>query len=155
MNEHILEFIKYLDSLDAGALATLRQNTGQRVYKTGSLLWRWLPDPGMSWRNQCYLNVAVLFATHKLNTFNEHFATSMSKILVTDSGSNECSAKDLLITWLDSSGDGVFNHLSGLIQMARNHPLNWAELLYYLCNWNSQDAWAQNKIAREFWEEKV
>ena len=148
MNKHQQSFVEYLVSLaknkDLAALAKIRRCRWPRYrYQAGEYIYHFLPTQSDSWANECYLEVASIFAEHRLHSSNTSFGRTMSMVM----GNN----KGRFNVFLSSKNNGVFVHLRHLVSMAGKAPINYIEILNYLCHWNHHDRWAQNKLAKDFW----
>lgn len=154
-------FVEHLEKLEASqdrsALAALRRSLGKSPGQAAEahrhVLWVGPP----SWEEPAYYLVAGLFALHpaswrkdegdrQLTNFGASFAWLKSK---TDSDSIE----KRFVALLDCHEDDLAEHLRHAVSLLRSKeiPVDWAQLLRDLRNWNHEDRFVQRRWARAFW----
>jgi CRISPR system Cascade subunit CasB len=154
-------FVEYLEKLEAGqdraALAALRRSLGKSPGQAAEAHRHvlWVSPP--SWEELAYYLVAGLFALHpaswrkeegdkQLTNFGASFAWLRSK---TDSDSIE----KRFVALLDCHEDDLAEHLRHAVSLLKSKeiPVDWAQLLRDLRNWNHEDRFVQRRWARAFW----
>lgn len=160
-------FIAYLYKLSAdnrrGALADLRRGLSDPP-ATASVMFpyiaRWVPDDArFTWTEKVYYLVASLFAYYqsgsgvmskqRLNTGNlgDHCLKAAQKEM--KSASFEMRFTALLKAHSDDL-PVVLRQMISLLKSA-DVAINWDQLFYDLCHWNSESQYIQRQWANSYW----
>lgn len=142
------KFIDFLSKLkkDKAAMARLRRCINPSLsYEGIRYIAPFMLDEGNTWINRCFVASAAIFAEHQEHTPKMTFGECLRHVL-----KNESQVRRFT-TFLKSKNDAAFYHARQLVALCKDQSLNWSELLYGLCCWNSPKKWVQNKFAYDFW----
>jgi CRISPR system Cascade subunit CasB len=159
------EFVEYLQSLvdreACAALAALRRGLGKAPGSVPDLypyVVPWVPEQGPPWHEEIYYLVSALFALYPENWSPEddHEPTNLGasfRRLADSAGS--ASTERRFIALLNAARDDLPEHLRHAIALLKAHeiPVDWAELLHDLRDWEHEDRPVQRRWARAFWRE--
>lgn len=168
--KQIHPFIDYLYSLNQdqkrGALADLRRGLSETP-GTAPIMFpyvaRWVPENARyTWQEKVYYLVAALFAYYqsgggevgkkKINQGNmgDHCRTALQNLPQSDSFELRFSAL------LKANSEDLHVFLRQMISLLKsaNVPINWDQLFFDLCRWNSESQYIQRRWANNYWGNK-
>jgi CRISPR system Cascade subunit CasB len=157
-------FVDYLVSLaqrdDRAPMAALRRSLASPdgfAFGADRYIVQWLPKRPSAWRERCYYLVAGLFATHPHNwssadRVSSNFGVSFAKCSRDKEEVNE-SIERRFAGMLNADAEDLPVHLRHAVTLLRANevPVDWAQLLGDLQQWNSDKRWVQRKWSRGFW----
>lgn len=159
-SEREIGFATYLkglaDAENRAALAALRRGLGKTPGESADLfpyVVRWLPDD--PWRESAFFLVASLFGLHpaSLPVASDQRRTTnfgASFRLVAD---DVAGAERRFVALLNTHRDDLPEHLRHAVALLKAHdrPIDWAQLLRDVQDWNVPSRSVQRAWAREFW----
>lgn len=159
-----LAFTQYLAELvrrhDAAALAALRRGLGKppgSVPEMYPYVYAWVGDARLSRTvEQDLFTVASLFAFwHQGRTWPELAGSCLGDAMrrMGYTQQNMDAAERRFRILLDADRSELPERLRHSLSLLRAHdvPIDWAELLQDMRNWEADDHWVQRKWARAFW----
>jgi CRISPR system Cascade subunit CasB len=163
-------FIVFLEKLvnDKAAMANLRRGLGKpagTVYEMDRYVLPFLSESTGNKREAAYYTIASLFAfwhqgKDKPESTNGNLGSSLKRLVETEvknNGNREDTEKRLekyLIAILNANYEDLPDHLRRIVSLLKSKdiPLNWAQLLYDIQHWDTDDRWIQHQWAEGFWK---
>lgn len=166
------QFIGYLrwlleESEDGrGAMANLRRGLGKQAataYEMDRYILPRLPEGATTKQEAAYYLVASLFAywhqgRDKPESTAGNLGSSLRALVEQEKDHQkkenlEKSTEKRLNTLLNAHADDLPRHLRHIVGLLRSKdvPLNWAQLLHDVQNWDAESRSVQHKWARGFW----
>jgi CRISPR system Cascade subunit CasB len=160
-DDRVERFVEYLEKLhsaeDRAALAALRRSLGKTPGEAAEAHRYVLHFHPAVWEEPAYYLVAGLFALHPASWRREagdkrptNFGASFAWLR---SNTDSDSIERRFVALLDCHENDLAEHLRHAVSLLRSKeiPVNWAQLLKDLRNWNHEDRFAQRSWARSFW----
>ncbi len=144
---------------DRAALAALRRGLGKPPGEAAEMhpyVVPFLPHDGSRWEEDAHYLVAALFAWHQLvwpeggGEWDRNVGASFVR-LAERAGSG--SIEQRFVALLNSHRDDLPEHLRHAVGLLRAHevPVDWAQLLRDIQEWDRESRSTQRSWARAFW----
>lgn len=144
------------------ALAALRRGLGKRPGEAPQVfpyVVPWLPPNAPPLREDTFYLVASLFASHPIDwpggdgdRSARNFGASLARLARERSSA---SIERRFVALLSAAYADLPEHLRHAIALLKSDdvPVDWAQLLHHLQQWNHPDRWVQRAWARAFWQQ--
>jgi CRISPR system Cascade subunit CasB len=157
-------FIRYLQDFvkkdDRAPLAALRRGLGKEPAEASDMypyVVPWLPPDAAPWEETAYYLVAALFALHQAS-WPEGDGTPRDTNLgvslrLLASRSESAGVEPRLVALLNSHVDDLPEHLRRIVALLKAYevPVDWAQLLRDVQEWNLPRRRVQRDWARAYW----
>lgn len=166
--KQIHPFIDYLYGLTIveqrrGALADLRRGLSAPPAQAPVMfpyVARWVPeDARYTWREKVYYLIAALFAYYQSGS-GEKSKVKITKgnmgdhcLAATKNEKQSDSFEMRFSALLKANSDDLAVVLRQMISLLKSAdvPINWDQLFYDLCHWNSESQYIQRQWANSYW----
>jgi CRISPR system Cascade subunit CasB len=162
-------FITFLEKMtpEKAAMANLRRGLGKpagTVYEMDRYVLPFLSKSTGNKREAAYYTIASLFAfwhqgKDKPESANGNLGSSLKQLVNIESKNNnredtEKRIEKYLMAILNANNEDLPDHLRRIVSLLKSKdiPLNWAQLLYDIQHWETDDRWIQHQWAKNFWE---
>jgi CRISPR system Cascade subunit CasB len=157
-------FIRYLQDFvkkdDRAPLAALRRGLGKEPAEASDMypyVVRWLPPGAAPWEENAYYLIAALFALHQGSWPEGDGAsreTNLGASLRRLAGRSESAGVEpRFVALLNSHVDDLPEHLRRVVALLKAYevPVDWAQLLRDVQEWNLPRRRVQRAWARAYW----
>lgn len=161
-SSHDRAYAAYLNDLEANehraALAALRRGVGPGTRADAyPYVFPWIPPGATRWQETAYALVGALFATHRA-TWVHHDegqrSTNLGASLAWLARETESqSIERRFVALLNAAQEDVPQHLRHAVSLLKAHeiPVDWAQLLRDVQDWNEETGNVRRDWARAYW----